>query len=186
VGAGWFDNIEHLNNWTILNLMPPKSGSLVTNAITDPFQTIPIGNADGSTTNFPTRKFRDGSPILTLSDPFLAKTPPPTAVLMAPPDTRNGDVWKWNFDIQRELPRSIALTIAYVGNKGTHKATAPGISMTRGLPIPMFSHGPYQQCDPALPWFGVSGEHDPLPRQLWELFLSRAPGEDRQALQRDR
>ena len=51
VGAGWFDNIEHLNNWTILNLMPPKSGSLVTQSVTDAFSTIPVSNADGTTTN---------------------------------------------------------------------------------------------------------------------------------------
>ncbi len=28
IGGGWFDNINHMNTWTILNLMPPKSGSL--------------------------------------------------------------------------------------------------------------------------------------------------------------
>src|SRR5207248_7982015 len=82
IGGGWFDNIEHLNNWTILNLMPPKSGSLVSNAITDAFQTIPIANADGSNSNLPTRKFRHGTTILTLSDPFVAKNPPATAVVM--------------------------------------------------------------------------------------------------------
>src|SRR6266566_1883796 len=158
VGGGWFDNIEHLNNWTILNLMPPKSGSLVSNAITDAFQTIPIGNADGSTTNVPTRKYRDGTTILTLSDPFLSKTPPPTAVLMAPPDTRNGDVWKWNFDIQRELPRSIALTIGYVGNKGTHNGNSIG-NFNDAKPssnTDVQSRRLYQQYyDPALPQFGV-------------------------------
>jgi hypothetical protein len=158
VGAGWFDNIEHLNNWTILNLMPPKSGSLVSTTITDAFQTIPVGNADGSTTNVPTRKFRDGTAILTLSDPFQSKTPPPTAVVMAPPDTRDGDVWKWNFDIQRELPRSIALTIGYVGNKGTHNGNSVG-NFNDARPssnTDVQSRRPYQQYyDPALPQFGV-------------------------------
>ena len=26
MGAGWFDNIQHLNTFTIFNLMPPKAG----------------------------------------------------------------------------------------------------------------------------------------------------------------
>jgi hypothetical protein len=157
-GAGWFDNIEHLNNWTILNLMPPKSGSLVSQSVTDPFSTIPVSNADGSTTNVVTRIYRAGAPVLTLSDPFQAKTPPPTAVLMAPPDTRDGDVWKWNFDIQRELPHSIAWTIGYVGNKGTHNGNSIG-NFNDALPssnTDVQSRRPYQQYyDPALPQFGI-------------------------------
>jgi len=158
VGAGWFDNIEHLNNWTILNLMPPKSGSLVSQAVTDPFQTIPVSNADGSTTNVPTRIYRAGVPVVTLSDPFQAKTPPPTAVLMAPPDVKDGNVWKWNFDIQRELPHSIAWTTGYVGNKGTHNGNSIG-NFNDALPssnTDVQSRRPYQQYyDPALPQFGV-------------------------------
>ena len=35
IGGGMFDNINHLNNFTILNLMPPKSGSLIYTSVTD-------------------------------------------------------------------------------------------------------------------------------------------------------
>jgi hypothetical protein len=158
VGAGWFDNIEHLNNWTILNLMPPKSGSLVTQQVTDAFQTIPVSNADGSSTNVATRIFRAGVPVVTLSDPFQAKTPPPTAVVMAPPDVKDGDVWKWNFDIQRELPQSIVWTIGYVGNKGTHNGNSIG-NFNDALPssnTDVQSRRAFQSYyDPALPNFGV-------------------------------
>jgi hypothetical protein len=157
-GVGWFDNIQHLNNWTILNLMPPKSGSLVTQSVTDAFSTVPISNADGTTSNVATRRYRPGVPVLTLSDPFQATTPPPTAVVMAPPDTRDGDVWKWNFDIQRELPRNIAWTIGYVGNKGTHNGNSIG-NFNDALPssnTDVQSRRPFQQYyDPALPQFGV-------------------------------
>jgi hypothetical protein len=157
-GIGWFDNIEHLNNWTILNLMPPKSGSLIAQSVTDPFQTVPVSNADGSTTNVATRIYRAGVPVLTLSDPFQAKTPPPTSVLMAPPDTKDGDVWKWNFDLQRELPHSIAWTIGYVGNKGSHNGNSIG-NFNDALPSPntdVQSRRPYQQYyDPAQPQFGI-------------------------------
>jgi hypothetical protein len=158
VGAGWFDNIEHLNNWTILNLMPPKSGSLLSQDVTDAFTNIPISNADGTTTNAPTRIFRPGTAVLTLDDPFQAKTPPPTAVLMAAPDTKDGDVWKWNLDIQRELPHSIAWTIGYVGNKGTHNGNSIG-NFNDARPssnTDVQSRRPYQQYyDPALPQYGI-------------------------------
>ena len=157
-GAGWFDNIQHLNNWTILNLMPPKSGSLVTQSVTDAGTPVPIGNLDGTTTNVPTRKYRAGVPVLTLNDPFQATNPPPTSVVMAPPDVRDGDVWKWNFDIQRELPHSIAWTIGYVGNKGTHTGNSVG-NFNDALPssnTDVQSRRPFQQYyDPALPQFGV-------------------------------
>ena len=77
---------------------------------------------------------------------------------MAPPDTKDGDVWKWNFDIQRELPHSIAWTIGYVGNKGTHNGNSIG-NFNDARPAPntdVQSRRPYQQYyDPALPQFGV-------------------------------
>jgi hypothetical protein len=46
VGAGWFDNINHQNTWTILNLMPPKSGSLLYNSVTDEVSVINVPGAD--------------------------------------------------------------------------------------------------------------------------------------------
>ena len=97
-------------------------------------------------------------PVLTLSDPFQAKTPPPTSVVMAPPDVKDGDVWKWNFDLQRELPGSIAWTIGYVGNKGSHNGNSIG-NYNDALPssnTDVQSRRPYQQYyDPALPQFGI-------------------------------
>ena len=58
VGAGWFDNINHMNTWTILNLMPPKSGSLFFNSVTDNYNTVPVNAADGNTYSLRTRVFR--------------------------------------------------------------------------------------------------------------------------------
>jgi hypothetical protein len=54
--------------------MPPKSGSLLFNSVTDQAQTIPVVGADGASYNVQTRMFRPNSPILTLNDPFLAAT----------------------------------------------------------------------------------------------------------------
>lgn len=163
VGAGLFDNIQHMNTWTILNLMPPKSGSLLYQSVTDALPTIPVSNADGTTTNIVPRKYRDGVPILTLNDPFLTKSGAaavsrPVAVLHIKPDTKDGNVWKWNVDIQRELPKSIAWTIGYVGNKGTHTGNSIG-NYNDALPssnTDVQTRRPFQQYyDPALPQLGV-------------------------------
>jgi hypothetical protein len=150
-GAGWFDNINHLNTWTIFNLMPPKSGSLQFNSVTE-------GVAG---TVF--RRFTPGQPIITLDDPFLQRTGG-TAVVRAinvnyvPPDQKDGDVWKWSFDVQRELPYSTALTIGYVGSKGSHVGNSIG---NFNSPDPSSNTNfqalrPYQQFyDPATPNLGI-------------------------------
>jgi hypothetical protein len=67
-----------------------------------------------------------------MDDPFLTKTagaaatPRPVALLHARPDEKDSDVWKWSFDIQRELPYQTALTVGYVGSKGSHIGNSVG------------------------------------------------------------
>ncbi len=162
-GAGLFDNIHHLNTWTIFNLMPPKSGSLVFNSVTDVAQTIPVTGGTGQPVNLQTRRFRAGQPVLTLNDPFLqgagvAAAARPVALNYVPPDYKHGSVWKWSFDIQRELPFNTALTVGYVGSKGTHTGNSIG-NYNQPSPSPdtnIQARRPYQQFyDPALPERGV-------------------------------
>ena len=162
-GAGLFDNINHLNTWTIFNLMPPKSGSLIFNSVTDVAQTIPVTGGTGQTVNLQTRIFRPGQPILTLNDPFLqgagvAAAPRPVALNYVPPDYKHGDVWKWSFDIQRELPFNTALTVGYVGSKGSHTGNSIG-NYNQPRPSPdtnVQARRPYQQFfDPAVPGRGI-------------------------------
>ncbi len=163
MGAGWFDNIQHLNNWTILNLMPPKSGSLRFDSVTDNGQLAPVTAVDGNTYSIRTRVYRPGQPVITLNDPFLTKsggtaTVRPTNVLHAKPDTKDGDVWKWSFDLQRELPMNTALTIGYVGSKGTHTGNSIG-NWNDAAPSSdtnVQARRPFQSIyDPALPQLGV-------------------------------
>jgi hypothetical protein len=162
-GAGWFDNINHLNTWTIFNLMPPKSGSLLFQSVNDVFQTTPVVGADGATYNVSTRIYRAGRPILTLDDPFLQKTGAaatvrPINVLYVPPDQKDGDVWKWSLDIQRELPYQIALTAGYSGTKGSHigNSIANFNSPDPSSNTDIQSRRPYQSMyDPATPNLGV-------------------------------
>lgn len=162
-GAGYFDNINHLNTWTIFNLMPPKSGSLLFNSVTDVAQTIPVTGGTGQTVPLQTRRYRAGQPILTLNDPFLqsagvSAAPRPVALNYVPPDYKHGDVWKWSFDIQRELPFNAALTVGYVGSKGSHTGNSIG---NYNQPSPsadtnIQARRPYQRFyDPAVPQRGI-------------------------------
>jgi hypothetical protein len=162
-GAGSFDNINHLNTWTIFNLMPPKSGSLLFQSVTDVAQNIPVTGNTGQTVNIQTRRFRPGEPILTLNDPFLqaagvAATPRPVGLLYVPPDYKHGSVYKWSFDIQRELPFNAALTVGYVGSKGTHAGNSIA-NFNQPSPSPdtnIQARRPYQRFyDPATPSLGI-------------------------------
>ena len=122
----------HLNNFTILSLMPPKSGTTSFNSATNRAQTVTHTTPGGRTfNNLQTRVFRPGSDIITFDDPFLTAVSGraisrPVNTLHIKPDYKNGDIWKWSFDIQRELPNNIALTVGYVGSKGSHIANSIG------------------------------------------------------------
>jgi hypothetical protein len=130
LGAGYFDNLMHLNNFTILSLMPPKSGTTSFNSVTDRAQTVSLTTPGGRTfDSLQTRVFRPGSDVISLDDPFLTESgvtaaARPVNTLHLKPDYKNGEVWKWSFDIQRELPRNIAFTVGYVGSKSGHVANA--------------------------------------------------------------
>ncbi len=162
-GAGWFDNLQHQNTYTIFNLMPPKAGSQVYQTsmrVGPPFNVV---GANGQNYSFSTQTYVPGSNILTLDDPFLTKgggtsTVRPIDVLYLPPDYRDGQVWKWSFDVQRELPYTMALTIGYVGSKGANVGNSV-INWNDPLkPATTFlqSNRPYPEFyDPATPALGV-------------------------------
>jgi hypothetical protein len=120
-GFGWYVNVQQMNNMTILDLQPPFSGTFGFNAVTDVVGTIqyPYG---GQTYTTQTRRFRPGSQILTLDDPFPGQgtTAARTNVLLFPPDNKASTVSQWSFDIQRELPSRVFLTVGYVGSQTTH------------------------------------------------------------------
>jgi hypothetical protein len=120
-GGGWFVNVQQMNNMTILDLQPPYSGTFGFNQVTDLGQVIP-DQYGGQTYNIQTRKFRPGSSVLTLDEAFPGQgtAAARTNVLLFTPDNRASSVWQWSFDIQRELPANVFLTVAYVGSKTSH------------------------------------------------------------------
>jgi len=135
-GAGIYYNVHQLNNYSILNLNPPKSGT--TN--------FANGASGGRITNPP------GSPIFTFTAPFGTVNPTsPTGLIALNPDNHQPYVTQWSLDVQRRLPSDIVLTVGYVGNKGTHidnsvqiNAPSPAVTATPNLlrPIQAFADGP--------------------------------------------
>ena len=162
LGGGWFDNVNPLDTYTILNLNPPKSGSLQFNSVTDLSRLLPVLGGDGNVYQARTRSFRPGLPILTLDDLFLtsaggAPVKRPVNLVHVQRDAKDGDVWKWNFDIQRELIARSALTLAYVGAKGSRTSNSIGNwnDAPPSADANFQAHRPYQVFyDPALAQLG--------------------------------
>lgn len=102
-GYGIYYNVHQLNNYTILNLNPPLSGSA------DFFN-----DARNNALVNPANPF-------TFTNPFGAVNPAsPTNANVLNTDNFQPQVNQWSFDIQRRLPFDMVLTVGYVGSKTTH------------------------------------------------------------------
>jgi hypothetical protein len=91
----------------------------------------------------------NGQPNISISNPFggtVAGGGFPSSTWLENP-FKNGYLQQWSFNIQRQLPAAMGLTLAYIGSKGTHldrqyNANAP-------LPSPVFA-----QANRPYPAFG--------------------------------
>lgn len=102
-GYGIYYNVHQLNNYTILNLNPPLSGS---------------SNFSNDARN---------NTLVNVNNPFTFANPfgainrqTPTSANVLNKDNYQPQVHQWSFDIQRRLPWSMALNVGYVGSKTTH------------------------------------------------------------------
>jgi hypothetical protein len=120
-GFGIFYNVHQLNNYTILNLNPPLSGSsqfsnTVRNGVLVP-----------------------GTPVYSFANPFGPVNPAsPTNANVLNTDNFQPYVAQWSFDIQRRLPWRTTLTVGYVGNKTTHLDN----TVEKNNPDPFIPSGP--------------------------------------------
>jgi hypothetical protein len=157
-GAGQYTSPQHFVQISTANLHPPLSGNQQFDSVTDAAGTIPVSYAGQNYTS-QLRRFRPGSPVLTLDNPFVGSIQArPVGVRMFQQDRSDRDVWQWSFDIQRELPRDIALTVGYVGSKTTHSANGwESLNAAPASPDTNFgARRPYTQFyDPATPELGV-------------------------------
>ncbi len=102
-GFGIYYNVHQLNNYTILNLNPPLSGSSQYSNTVNNGVLVP------------------GSTVFSFTSPFGAVNPAsPTSANVLNRDNFQPYVAQWSFDVQRRLPWSTTLTVGYVGSKTTH------------------------------------------------------------------
>jgi Carboxypeptidase regulatory-like domain/TonB dependent receptor len=132
-GFGIYYNVHQLNNFSILNLNPPKSGTAT-------FTTTATGG-----------RINAGQPVLTYSAPFgTIDNTRATGLNMLDEKNHQPYISQWSLDIQRRLPFDAVLSVGYVGNKGTHidntvELNSPEPSITAPnlrRPIPFFIDGP--------------------------------------------
>jgi hypothetical protein len=147
-GGGIYYNIHQLNNYTILNLNPPLSGS------------VAFANtaSSGVITN--------PNPI-SLANPFGVLSA--TSIINANtlnPDNFEPRMLQWSFGIQRQLPGNSVLDVTYVGSKGVHVDNTvelnnpdPGLS---SLPTTPQQRRPFQFVTD-----GFGGPVRPLSRIRW-------------------
>ncbi len=152
-GFGIYYNVHQLNNYTILNLNPPKSG-------TSTFVNTSLAGKLNNAAN---------QPVLTYSAPFGVVNPTSaTGINALDPANNQPYTSQWSLDIQRRLPFDTVLSVGYVGNKGTHidqtvelNAPTPSILPNPGgrRPIPSFVDGPGGPVRPLnrLRWLSSDG-----------------------------
>lgn len=147
-GAGIYYNIHQLNNYTILNLNPPLSGS------------VAFANtaANGVITNPNPISFANPFGVLSSTSIINANT--------LNPDNFEPRILQWSFGVQRQLPANSVLDVSYVGSKGVHIDNTvelnnpdPGLS---SLPTTPQQRRPYQFVTD-----GFGGPVRPLSRIRW-------------------
>ncbi|MGH9674650.1 MAG: hypothetical protein ACRD44_15840, partial [Bryobacteraceae bacterium] len=119
-GAGLFYNAQQMNNFQILNLQPPFSGSnLFQNDRENPRATIDNPFAGSST--------RSPAALLMLGNIRVGHGNRSMYL--------NNDIWQWTLEIERSLGQSFVTGIAYLGSNGSNIDTtisnynnpAPGV-----------------------------------------------------------
>lgn len=119
-GFGIYYNVHQLNNYSVLNLNPPLSGSSA-------FANTILNGA-----------LVPGTPVYGFTSPFGA--PSATSLANVNALTRENYqpyVAQWSFDIQRRLPWDVTLSVGYIGSKTTHLDN----TVERNNPDPFISAG---------------------------------------------
>ncbi len=147
IGSGIYYNVHQLNNYTILNLNPPLSGS----------------------SNFSNDSRNNGlvnpASIFNFANPF-GTVNPASAVSANVLNTDNfqPQVIQWSFDIQRRLPGEMVLTVGYVGSKTSHLDN----TVERNSPDPAFNTATSTlQSRRPVPFIIDNGVTRPLTRLRW-------------------
>jgi hypothetical protein len=146
-GYGIYYNIHQLNNYSILNLNPPLSGSANFNNTLRNNAIVP------------------GTPVYTFSAPFGPADPAsPTNANVLNRDNFQPQVNQWSLDIQRKLPGEVVLTVGYVGSKTSHLDN----TVEKNSPDPAFNVGSSTvQSRRPIQFLIDNGVRRPLTRLRW-------------------
>ena len=103
LGWGIYYNVHQLNNYTILNLNPPLSGS---------------SNFNNDSRN---QALVNPNAIFNFANPFGAlNRASAVSANVLNTDNFQPQVNQWSLDVQRRLPFNMVLSVGYVGSKTTH------------------------------------------------------------------
>ncbi|WP_031497786.1 TonB-dependent receptor [Bryobacter aggregatus] len=117
-GYGIYYNVHQLNNYSILNLNPPLSGS-------SNFSNDARSNTLVNPVNF-----------LSFSNPFgVINNASAVSANVLNTDNFQPQVNQWSLDVQRRLVAGMVLSVGYVGSKTSHLDT----TMERNSPDPAFN-----------------------------------------------
>lgn len=151
-GLGWFANAQQLNNFTILNLVPPISGTIAFPVVDQVAQTIPY-NYGGQTYNLQTRRIV--GPVNRVGSLYGGGGSTSTIrnTILVPPDNKASNHYQWSLDLQRALPFNTLLTVGYVGSTSRHLDN----TITFNNPDPAFMNTDVQSRRP-YPFHKSQGE----------------------------
>lgn len=118
-------------------------------------------NAPFSGTLLTTNDAANFAAAKSISDGFPAARPQlwpvsGTGFYYWPQDSKTSTMYEWNFNLQRELPGRLVLTVAYVGGKGTY-VDLVGLNINQATPGPgaVVTRRPYPNLSDAIgvvPW----------------------------------
>jgi len=118
-GFGWFANAQQLNNFTILNLVPPISGTVLYQVVDTVAQTLPVSYG-GQNYNLQTRRITSAVNRVGNLYGGGGSTSTVRNTILVPPDNKASNHYQWSFDLQRQMPWNTMLTVAYVGSQSRH------------------------------------------------------------------
>jgi hypothetical protein len=85
--------------------------------------------------------------LVRLADPFPASIIPPASLNTLAPDLSPAYIQSWNLNIQRELGRGGAFSIAYAGSKGTRLIRSRNLNQPAPGPGQLFERRPFPDYD---------------------------------------
>jgi hypothetical protein len=113
------------DNTYMYNFPVRSNNSYVIPAGSDTFGPVILPNGQPATFS---NGFPAPDPVVVPSNGIITNPNPTTAQFYIPTNYKNGYIEAWNFAIQRQLPWSLSLDVAYVGSHGVDTPASPDLN----------------------------------------------------------